>query len=1726
MQDILLWQKLESEATDSTVLPHLEQLATNSLRDRFAFFAAIEYLHDTEQAALRRAALAVLAGASGHVAQKHIVRALSDSDAEVRKQAVASLKESVQSDHPRLAHALFHPLPDVRRYALTAIQDTNAAWYSLMLCEDAANANEAKQTALGATHLFKQSLLPIIVGLAAKGSLTDLEAIELVFKIRTDQWAVAHSPKNARSHELVKRIATDFEVSDPKASLEERIKLSGTDILDTVVELLFRNLESQNTISSTELGHASSSPTSEQITEWFRRLLDDALQPGLIDAAHHFAYRVWASILRATKSLGQWTPPALEWAAVCAEFVLSDTAIPRAQRRSAVGVLYQLRSRRRGLEAGIRKLLHSDLARRDNGHLDLWAIGGLLHRVDHPYRMLLDTFKETQITAAFLADPSDSAIMFSLPDSGGKDRVRLVNLIRGQRASETHLVTAILVFSLNSDGFDFLSNLEAKEAIGLVEQIHKLEVSGKWKLTDARRRTAARFIAPKLIRHLKDFIQRWFQLDQPHKNALGVEILGNLTAEFQGSDFAEMAATLSDTEIRKLIDVIPYCAGFPYGHEMALALKLQSSKDDAIAQWAIERVPAAHPEPSAEPLPDVGSPLTPNEIKQIVAARSESQLQRALQPALENARSGVARALAGQAPPTSTSPAACCALLGCTDPLREVDVQFVRFCGAEPEVGDLNQVEAEMVAKWATKEKDVWLIGNAWLHRWERHLFAFGERAADQPETLIDVLRLSQALTSALLRQQIWEATLHLLQVYRARIMPRFLQLMTDDLLQTYIRELQSDIAVFAAKIIMMFHEHHGLCNKLTLHRDDVSQLSFDLAEEVRSILEPWISSAGVVSSSTARVLIGDLDEAERQEIRRCTDIPSLVERCRSKNSGAINESTLRLVELGDAGQQALADLLLELPLVAGYSFMAESISLWDHEPSLARLRTTLDDDIRMATDSRIPRDDGQRDQRPQRIFALGLAFVEQGDERYVDDVLAATAAEGNWFLGNDWSRLIRAVLIERVNRTLVVSPQPHAYRHSVEYLLAQPHGDEVSAECLCRFLLCGSNRHATLRYRVAEWLLFSGEPMGLPILIREFSTEEKSVNICLGEMSLNSMKSLIDCALQVGGRTFNEKHLLKLIWSPDLDDEAKAYGYLQLSALARSEAIQQNASDQLPSTASRQVKLRKTAQIFHWGIQKGRELTGRLFGVTMIGGSDLGYTRMSENRIYINPIAIFRGVQHGEDIVRGLVVHELGHHMYHRGPVEEKIWDQAFKEGLGPLLNLVADEHLERNLRAISDEYGNQLKRLGAYAFQHSKKEYPVETLLHIFHAHSLSILTKTKMNVAREAASVSIDSGRVLMEAERQGMSFPRFFRALRMGLGNRHNDPLVAKALALFGKPFKTSSMRELYEIAKKLRDIFESEAHLIDGMNQDRMCESSDRDLRGAGEGLDDAEIQSAIRRIERREELGDSGRGTGGERCINVIPEVEFDTISRIQPLAYSREAHERYADYVRAPANRLRRFLSDLGSRYEPVPRRLHGSRLARPLLKKLVIQRDPRVLVARERVVVNDLFLGVIVDCSGSMDFSDNLEKAKRFGMLVAEAAQAVRGIDVRLFGFTDSTIYDAGSAERPAIPALSAGGGNNDAAALWHAAQEALVSKRRAKLLVMISDGLPTECSVQALRALVLKLTHRFNICCAQASVEPLTEECFEHYVLLKGEIDESVREFGSMIAKLVRRAMQNAG
>jgi Mg-chelatase subunit ChlD len=259
------------------------------------------------------------------------------------------------------------------------------------------------------------------------------------------------------------------------------------------------------------------------------------------------------------------------------------------------------------------------------------------------------------------------------------------------------------------------------------------------------------------------------------------------------------------------------------------------------------------------------------------------------------------------------------------------------------------------------------------------------------------------------------------------------------------------------------------------------------------------------------------------------------------------------------------------------------------------------------------------------------------------------------------------------------------------------------------------------------------------------------------------------------------------------------------------------------------------------------------------------------------------------------------------------------------------------------------------------------------------------------------------------------------------------------------------------------------------------------------------------------------------RHLNTSEETAFPTIDKVEKLRPDGEQYAAYARPWTADARALRRRLERLGARFERDRRRVQGQRVDRARLMAAVLHSDPRVLMRRERRYRNDLFLGVLVDCSGSMQLEDRIETAKRFAVLVAEATKRVQGIESRFCGFTDEQIFDAGDASACAVPQLEAGGGNNDAAALAHMARLARGSRRSARVLVMISDGSPTECSVAALRALVGRLERGEGMGVGQVAVCSVEERCFSHYMDVTDMSQaQAVRSFADLVGELARRSI----
>jgi hypothetical protein len=268
------------------------------------------------------------------------------------------------------------------------------------------------------------------------------------------------------------------------------------------------------------------------------------------------------------------------------------------------------------------------------------------------------------------------------------------------------------------------------------------------------------------------------------------------------------------------------------------------------------------------------------------------------------------------------------------------------------------------------------------------------------------------------------------------------------------------------------------------------------------------------------------------------------------------------------------------------------------------------------------------------------------------------------------------------------------------------------------------------------------------------------------------------------------------------------------------------------------------------------------------------------------------------------------------------------------------------------------------------------------------------------------------------------------------------------------------------------------------------------------------------------------RGSLDSDLLNIAAELDFPIIEGLGLPPSDPKLYAQLVAPVQSSIRSLRRFLLSLGQAEQESFGMRQGRRLDPARVRRLAVLNDPAVAVGHFIQPGADLFLGVCVDCSGSMVLDDRMDKALTFAALLMEAARKLEGVDCRVRGFEDELIWDAGSPGSTRLAGLKPGGGNNDAGALLAMARLALRSSRKHRLLVMISDGFPTECSLDSLRNLVQVLNKRYGIVSAQVAVAPMEPErvAFSDFTdLTEHSIPLSVRLFGRMVQRLLMRQVR---
>jgi len=140
--------------------------------------------------------------------------------------------------------------------------------------------------------------------------------------------------------------------------------------------------------------------------------------------------------------------------------------------------------------------------------------------------------------------------------------------------------------------------------------------------------------------------------------------------------------------------------------------------------------------------------------------------------------------------------------------------------------------------------------------------------------------------------------------------------------------------------------------------------------------------------------------------------------------------------------------------------------------------------------------------------------------------------------------------------------------------------------------------------------------------------------------------------------------------------------------------------------------------EVIVWGVKRGWEIldgpanilmTDKAFGFTH--PPDLGMPAV----IHVNPLVLQD--PNGPTLLKALILHELGHHLCHfRDPDYPDVFRKAKRQRLKGLLNLIEDEHLERQLRSMEAEWGECLDALVSWMFKGQTRRLKIEVFACLF--------------------------------------------------------------------------------------------------------------------------------------------------------------------------------------------------------------------------------------------------------------------------------------------------------------------------------------------------------------------------------------------------------------------------
>jgi Mg-chelatase subunit ChlD len=331
---------------------------------------------------------------------------------------------------------------------------------------------------------------------------------------------------------------------------------------------------------------------------------------------------------------------------------------------------------------------------------------------------------------------------------------------------------------------------------------------------------------------------------------------------------------------------------------------------------------------------------------------------------------------------------------------------------------------------------------------------------------------------------------------------------------------------------------------------------------------------------------------------------------------------------------------------------------------------------------------------------------------------------------------------------------------------------------------------------------------------------------------------------------------------------------------------------------------------------------------------------------------------------------------------------------------------------------------------------------------------------------------------------------------------------------------------------------SKGDATDAQNADRLADSSapSWSAHGAREGLNKA-LAEVLKEV--RAEL--AGKRSTAPAIDRIVPDAarasdhrdesdvrEFPRPEKVLRLVPNGRANRALAQSVKRFVPVLGPYFSVTGAERALEERLAAGRRLLAGALKKHLAYGEARLfadLRLTEREQHAEVLVGVLIDTSDSMNTNGRLDRAKRLAALLADCLQECPDVESVFLGYNQN-VYLCGDHEVYSIGSLEGAGKTNEAAALDYLRENYLDAPRRRKVVIVLSDGLPTACSVESVRWVVRTLEKEQGVRCLHAALSAEEHPAYGRRTSLAGEIDHAlVRALGRTISALLRRRRQAA-